>query len=353
MPATGGSTTPRPRTRRAGIRQVAHAAGVSEATVSNVLNNPAIVAPQTRQRVEQAMVDVGFVRNRAAVQLRGRPSSVIGCVLLDLANAFFAEVARGIEDRLAEADCMHLVCSSDIRIERENRYLRMFEEHGVRGVIVHPATANLDGLVALSQRGVPVVLLDQPQAGTGLCTVTVDNVAGGRLAAGHLLALGHRRLVYLRGTRKVSTVNQRREGARQACLAAGLDPESTIQDVSIDTTPTGGGAEAAVTRLLSLDPVPTAVICFNDAAAVGVLRGLRQAGVEVPEQMSVIGYDDMQFAAELSPPLTTVRQPRYELGRAAAELVLAESDEGHDHQERVFAPRLIVRASCGPAPPSG
>lgn len=338
----------KPTRRPAGIRQVAVAAGVSQSTVSNVLNNPAVVAMETRRRVEEAIAQVGFVRNRAAVQLRGGRSSVVGCVLLDSANVFFAEVARGIEDRLAEANCMHLVCSSDVRAEREAGYLRMFEEHGVRGVIVSPATQELAGLVRLSRRGMPVVLLDQPQAGSGLCAVTVDNLAGGRLAVEHLLGLGHRRIAFLRGAKLHSTISQRRDGAWQACLAAGLEPESVLAEIVLPWLPTIPGAERTVAEVLALRPQPTAIVCFNDIAAVGVLRGLRRAGVRVPEEMSVVGYDDIQFASELSPALTTVWQPSYELGQMAAELVLDEGQPDHDHREVPFQPRLVERLSTAP-----
>ncbi|GAA1790217.1 LacI family DNA-binding transcriptional regulator [Luedemannella flava] len=342
---------PRP-IRRAGIRQVADLAGVSESTVSNVLNNPHIVAPATRERVERAMNDVGFVRNRAARQLRGAPSSVIGCVLLDTANTFFAEVARGIEDRLAEADCMHLLCSSDVQPERERRYLHMLEEHGVRGIIVNPVRQDLTPLIELSRRGVPVVLLDHPPDGAPLCAVTVDNALGGQRAAEHLLALGHTRIAFLRTAEAVNATVQRQAGARHACLTAGLDPDGALIDLPVSRPTSSGATEAAVTQLLHQDPRPTAIICFNDVAAVRVLRGLRRAGIRVPEDMSVVGYDDVDFASELSPALTTVRQPRHELGRAAVDLLLAEHDHGHTHRELVFRPDLILRQSTAPPRPA-
>jgi LacI family transcriptional regulator len=347
--AVGGAGDRPPR--RAGIRQVAAVAGVSESTVSNVLNNPHVVTVSTRQRVERAMSEVGFVRNRAAGLLRGAISTVVGCVVLDAGNLYYAEVARGIEDRLAEAGCMHLLCSSDVRPEREARYLRAFEEHGVRGVIVSPVGADTGALAQLSRRGVPVVLLDHPQDGADLCAVTVDNVAGGRAATAHLLALGHRRIAFLRGATTIATIRQRRAGAELACRDVGLDPGRVLADVPLSDQSAGADGGPAVARLLTLRPAPTAVLCFNDASAVGLLRGLRAAGVPVPERMSVIGYDDVHFASELSPPLTTVRQPKYELGRAAAHLMLSESDAGHRHQEIRFGPELIVRRSTAAAPP--
>lgn len=331
--------------RRAGIREVAAAAGVSESTVSNVLNNPQVVKPETRERVEQAFTQVGFVRNRAAGQLRGAPSAVVGCVLLDAANTFYAEVARGVENRLTEAGCLHLLCSTDVNADRERRYLRMLEEQGVRAVIVNPVVQELDELVALTRRGTPVVLLDHPQSGADLCAVTVDNVAGGQLAAEHLLNLGHRRIVFLRPSVLVSTIRQRREGAELACVSAGTDPRRVLVDVRVPPARVDAVDDAVIAHILAIRPQPTAVLCFNDFVAVSLLRGLRRRGLAVPQDMSVVGYDDVHFASELFPALTTVRQPTYDLGRSAAELALSEHEPRHSHRELVFRLQLMSRES--------
>jgi len=336
------------RARRASIRQVAAAAGVSTSTVSNVLNNPDIVATDTRRRVEDAMSEVGYVRNGAARQLRGAPSTIAGCLLLDTANPFFAEVSRGIEDRLTEAGCLLIVGSTDVRVAQENNYLRMMEELGVRGILVNPASSRLDQLVRLSARGTPVVLVDHPQAGADLCAVAVDDVHGGGVAADHLLALGHRRIAFLSGRAGVRSLRDRREGVRRAMTKAGLDVSSALVDIPVPEPCTVEVADAVVDQVLAVSPRPTAVICFNDVVALGQLRGLRRHGIAVPEQMSVIGYDDVQFAEQLSPALTTIRQPKYQLGRAAADLLLAENLPGHLHQEIRFTPELVVRASTAP-----
>ncbi|GLI00771.1 LacI family DNA-binding transcriptional regulator [Phytohabitans aurantiacus] len=336
--------------RRASIRQVAEAAGVSMSTVSNVLNNPDVVTVDTRRRVEDAMATVGYVRNGAARQLRGAPSVTVGCVLLDSANLFYAQVARGMEDRLADAGCMAIVCSTDVRVERETRALQMLEELGVRGVLLSPVSSRLDAAVELAGRGTPVVLVDHPGAGTRLCAVTVDDVRGGELAAEHLVAQGHRRIAYLRTEADLPSLVGRAEGLRRGLAAAGLDVPWAL--VGVPVPPPAGvvEAEAAVARVLAAEPRPTAVVCFNDMAAVGVMRGLHAAGVDIPGGMSVLGYDDVVFASELAPALTTIRQPTHELGRAAAELLLAEGRPGHRHKEVRFTPELVVRSSTGPPP---
>jgi LacI family transcriptional regulator len=317
-------------------------------TVSNVLNNPRVVSEPTRNRVENAMVTVGYVRNNAARQLRGAPSMTAGCVLLDGANPFFAEVARGMEDRLAEAGCMLVVCSTDVRAERETRYLHMLEELGVRGIMLSPVDSDLDAAVALVRRGTPVVLVDHPRGRMPLCAAAVDDVRGGELAAEHLVGLGHRRIALLRPEVDVRSVVDRAAGLRRGLVAARLDVSAALVEVAVPPPASVAEAETAVTRVLAATPRPTAVVCFNDMAAVGVMRGLRAAGVAVPERMSVVGYDDLVFVGQLSPPLTTIRQPTYELGRAAAELLLAEGRPGHRHRESRFTPELVARRSTAP-----
>jgi LacI family transcriptional regulator len=336
--------------RRASIRQVAAAAGVSMSTVSNVLNNPHVVSDDTRRRVEEAMATVGYVPNSAARQLRGAPSPMAGCLLLDSANPFFAAVARGIEDRLAEVGCMLIVCSTDVRAEREARYLHMLEQLGVRGILLAPVSSELDAALAVGGRGTPVVLVDHPRGDTPACAVAVDNVRGGELAAEHLLGLGHRRIALLTSQAAVRSVVDRADGFRRGLVAAGIDVTAALMPVPLPPPVSVTTAEAAMATVVAASPRPTAVVCFNDMTAVGAMRGLRAAGIDIPGQMSVLGYDDLVFAAQLAPPLTTIRQPTYELGRAAAELLLAEGRPGHRHTEVLFAPELVVRQSTAPPP---
>jgi LacI family transcriptional regulator len=331
--------------RRAGIRQVAAEAGVSMSTVSNVLNNPHVVSGHTRRRVEEAMAAVGYVPNSAARQLRGAPAMTAGCLVLDTANPFFAAVARGIEDRLADESCMLIVCSTDVRAERESRYLHMLEQLGVRGILLVPVSSELEAAVAIGRRGTPVVLVDHPRGDAPMCATAVDDVRGGELAAEHLIDLGHRRIALLTSQSAVRSIVDRAAGFRRRVEAAGLAAPSALLSVPLLPPVTVETAEWAMAQVLAASPRPTAVVCFNDITAVGAMRGLRAAGVDVPAEMSVLGYDDLVFAAQLAPPLTTIRQPTYELGRAAAELLLAEGTPGHRHREILFAPELVVRQS--------
>jgi len=333
-----------------GMREVARVAGVSVSTVANVLSHPDIVAPETRRRVQEAMASVGYVRNGPARVLRGMPSTIVGSVLLDLANPFYAQVNRGIENRLADQGCLVLAGSTDLDAAKQQRLLGMLEEQAVRGIIITPVDPDLTGLWDLGRRGTPVVLVDHPRGRMDLCAVAVDDVLGGRLAAEHLLALGHRRIAFLSGIAGAAAVGQRRDGVRQALTDAGLDPDEVLLEVRTPADPAPAGPSGAVEQILSAVPRPTAVICLNDTAALEVLRDLDAAGVRVPEQMSVVGYDDLPFAARLSPPLTTVAQPTYQLGDAAAGLLLDEARTGHAHREILFQPSLVLRGSTAGPP---
>ncbi|GAA2626429.1 LacI family transcriptional regulator [Paractinoplanes durhamensis] len=319
------------------MREVARVAGVSVSTVANVLSRPGIVAPETRLRVQQAIDRIGYVPNGAARQLRGVPSPIVGSVTLDLANPFHAEVNRGIEDGLAAAGCLVLACSTDLRPDTETRLLHLLQQQNVRGIIISPAHPDPAQLLEVSRRGTPVVLLDHPKERLDLCAVAVDDALGGRLAGEHLRELGHRRIAYLGATVDPGPVTRRREGLRQA-VGEFLDVRMDVHPPSL-----GEAAAAAAGRIVALEP--TAVVCLNDTAALGLLDGLAALGVRVPEDLSIVGYDDLPFARRLAPALTTVSQPKYQLGLAAAELLLDEGRPGHAHREVRFQPQLVVRAS--------
>lgn len=331
--------------RRNGIREVAAAAGVSVGTVSNVLNSPDLVAGSTRERVELAMRELGFVRNGLAHQLRAGRSATVGAVVLDLANPFFTEVNRSVEDRLAEDDCVLIVCSTDENIDKEARYLRLLEEQGVRGILITPADPGSERIAQIRARGLPVVLMDCPSPIPEMCSVAVDDVQGGELAAGHLIARGHRRIAYFNGPHTIRQCADRSLGMRNALRGAGLDPARQLLEVTLNGNVTAEGAVAHLEKVLADPDVPSAIACVNDVVALGALRGLRQRGIRVPDEMAVIGYDDVPFAAELYTPLTTIRQPKQQLGRAAAELLLDEADPDHVHRQIVLRPELVVRSS--------
>jgi LacI family transcriptional regulator len=330
------------------IREVAARAGVSVGTVSNVLNRPELVAEGTRERVLLAIEELGFVPNDSARQLRAGSSRAIGVVVLDVANPFFTEVVRGVEDAVNAHGYVVMLCSSDDSLEKEGRYLRLLEEQRVLGVLITPVARDSSYLRRLGARGIRVVLLDRPSVSKELCSVAVDDVLGGELAARHLLAQGHTRLGFVNGPVAIRQCADRRRGVRRAVKAAGLDPARAVVELTRPALNAREG-EASVEALLAARPRPTAVFCANDLLALGVLRGLVRRGMSVPDDLALVGYDDIEFAAMLSTPLTSVRQPTYRLGQAAAELLLAEAQEpdGHRHAQTMFRPELVVRESSG------
>ncbi|GLZ05103.1 LacI family transcriptional regulator [Actinomadura sp. NBRC 104412] len=333
-----------------GIKQVAEHAGVSPGTVSNVLNRPERVAAATRARVERSIRELGFVRNGSASTLRAGHSSTIGLMVLDLANPFFTDVARGVEDVASERGYAVLLSSSAESGEREQRNLRVLAEQRVRGVLVTPVGDDGQNADLLRDRGVPVVLLDHPTPRANQCSVAVDDMAGGELAVGHLLDRGARSIAFVTGPSALRQCTDRRKGALRALRAAGLG-RNAMTELTVPAMNARNGQEAAH-RLLEAETLPDAVFCANDLLALGVLRVLLRAGVKVPADVAVIGYDDIEFSAAAAVPLSSVRQPTYQLGRIATELLLEECDdtETHAHQQVMFQPELVVRDSTERSP---
>jgi LacI family transcriptional regulator len=335
-----------PPVGRVTIRDVAEQAGVSLGTASNVLNRPDRVAPATRERVLEVIDRLGFVRSSAAHQMRGGNSRCFGAVVLDAANPFATETVRGLEDVVHEHGGAVYVCSTDGSPDREARYLRLLEEQRVQGILITPAVRSLRHLQTLRDRGTLVVLLDRRSADGDLCSVSVDHAHGGELAARHLFDLGHRRIAFINGPRHLSQCAERRRGMRRAARAAGIDPDEGIVEYTIDPITSLEQAERSVDELLAIADRPTAVVCVNDQIAFTVLRALAQRRVRVPRDISVVGYDDVEFAAMLTPALTSIRQPKYEVGRTAAQLLIAETmDPDHRHGDIRFEPELVERQS--------
>jgi LacI family transcriptional regulator len=317
---------------------------VSIGTVSNVLNRPHVVAPATRERVRRVIEDLGYVRNESARHLRSGTGRTIGLVLLDLGNPFFADFARGVEERASEEGYSLIVCNSNEDTVREDAYLTVLEERRVHGVLIVPTTQETNRVERLRARGTPVVRVTH-RTSDDECGVGVDDLRGGELAMGHLLALGHERVAYVTSASHVWPTDERREGALIAARKAGV-AEAVLQDVSVEHLNVAHGRDAGE-RLLGLRPRPTAVFCANDLVALGVLQVMIRYGIRVPQDMAIVGYDDIEFASAAAIPLTSVRQPRHLMGRTAAELLLAEAsgDPEHVHRRVVLQPELVVRAS--------
>ena len=330
----------------ASVKDVARAAGVSLGTVSNVLNRPDRVSAATRARVEEAMADLGFVRNESARQLRAGKSRTVAYIMLDASNPFFSDVASGIEEAADQADLALFTCNSNNSAVREARYLGRLEQQRVQGVLITPVDPEEPLLAALPARGTPVVIVDRTRQDDTHCTVAVDDVLGGRLAVEHLLDLGHQRIGYVGGPERIGQVRERRKGALEALALAGREPgDLVVVETDALTVAEGLGAAARIAGMQAANR-PTAVFCANDLLALGVLQGCVGLGLRVPDDLAIVGYDDIDFAAAAAVPLTSVRQPRRRLGRTAAELLLDEAENpDHEHQQVVFLPELVARQS--------
>jgi LacI family transcriptional regulator, galactose operon repressor len=334
------------------IKEVAALAGVSLGTVSNALNRPEVVAEATRARVLAAIKELGFIRNESARQLRAGRSRTIGLVVLDVTNPFFTDVARGVEDAASEAGLVVILCNSDDQKAKESRYLEVLEEHRVQGILITPVASADARLSRVQRRGTPVVLVDSRSPSRGQCSVSVDDVLGGELAVSHLLAAGHERIAFVGGPFSTRQVTDRRDGALQALERAGRE----AGDLHIIETPalnvTAGQRAGATIAALPAASRPTAVFCANDLLALGVLQEMTTHRIPVPDGVAIVGYDDVDFAAAAAVPLSSVRQPRHQLGRAAAQLLIEEAlgDGTHRHRQVVFEPDLVVRRSSAGKP---
>jgi LacI family transcriptional regulator, galactose operon repressor len=326
-----------------GIKDVARQAGVSIGTVSNVVNRPHVVAAATRSRVLSVIEELGYVRDESARQLRAGRSRIIALLVLDLGNPFFVDVARGAEEAAHHEGLNVITGNSGQRLDTEASYLSMLAEQRVRGVLLSPVDTSGEALQTFRRSGIPYVFVDRKIPAIQASSVSVDDVAGGALAARHLMETGHRRIAFVNGPSILTQCRDREAGVRSAVSGANVEL-SVLETAALDVA---SGRDAGA-RLLGMSPRPTAVFCANDLLALGLLQAMVAAGVRVPAEMAIIGYDDIEFAGAAAVPLTSVRQPAKRLGRTAAELLIAETagrDEPVEHQEVVFTPELVVRES--------
>ncbi|MRG61182.1 substrate-binding domain-containing protein [Agromyces sp. CFH 90414] len=328
------------------IREVAALAGVSITTVSNVLNRPEIVSRKAVERVEAAIESLGYVPNIAARQLRAGRSSVIGMAVINITNPFFAEMALGAE-RAAEASGYAVfVGNSYDSAARESHYLDLFDRQRLDGVLLAPIGDDLSALERFAKRSVPVVLVDRVDPSGRHASVSVDDVLGGRLAASHLIEGGARRLMFVGGPTRIAQMRERLEGTRIEAERARLD--LAVVDEGALSVRLGlkiGRDLAAMPRASR----PDGIVGGNDEVALGIMHSLIQAGVDVPGEVSIVGYDDIDFASASTVALTSIRQPSHEIGLRAAQLLLAAL-AGEDLRDRSvrFDPELVVRQSSRP-----
>ena len=328
------------------IRDVAQLAGVSVGTVSNVLNKPDEVSPDSIARVQKAIAELGYVRNDAARRLRAGVSSTVGFVVLDGQNPFFNEVVRGAEDEASKNGIAVLVGNTDEDLRREGMYLDLVEDQRVRGVLISPYGDISQRLQQLREREIPAVLVDRINVDGRFSSVAVDSVAGGQIAAQHLIDTGRRRIAFVGGPFDIRQVRDRLAGARVAVDNSDHDVEIEVIATNALTVEDGVLAGRRIMER-PRNARPDALFAANDLLALGLLQSLVVDGtVLVPSEISLIGFDDIAFAAAAAVPLSSVRQPSRMIGQTALRVLLEEAeDPTMIPRQTVFRPELVSRAS--------
>jgi LacI family transcriptional regulator len=326
------------------IRDVAKLAGVSRGTVSNFLNRPALVAISTRERVQRAIQELEFVPSFHARVLAGGHGFGIGLVVDSVANPFFVEIARGVEEVASRSGYVVSLVSTQADSDRERQALRALQAQRVAGILLTPARRSPAIVKQLRADGIAVVLLDA-QGGENECSVAVDDHLGGLLAGRHLVQCGYRSFVFI-GDLKRAQHAARFAGLSKALDEAALPGSRSLRLLHATSLTQETGQAVGASLLKSKRKIPGAAFCGNDLLAVGFIRGLEHGGLRVPEDVAVVGYDDIPLVSLMAAPVTSVRQPMYELGKHATSLLLDEiTSPEHKHQHVSFAPQLIERTT--------
>jgi DNA-binding LacI/PurR family transcriptional regulator len=329
------------------LKDVARAAGVSVATASRALSLPGRVHDTTRKRIETAAASLGYRPSKVARRLRvdGGPTHMLGVLIPDIQNPFFADVVRGIEDAAHAEGYSLLLRNVDEDVDRQRGALHSLHTESVDGVIVPPVREDDADVNAFAASGKPVVCVDRRVARDAFDTVVSNNEQGAYDAVAHLVRLGHQRIGLIGGLPGISTSRERRAGYERALREAGLAVDPALAREGDSRFESG---KALTEALLGSPDRPTALFAANNLMTLGALAAVHAAGFAVPSDVAVVGYDDMPWALALNPPLTAVRQPGLEMGRRAADLLLQRiSEPGRSPSLVVLQPTLVVRRSCG------
>jgi LacI family transcriptional regulator len=337
-----------PPLARVTLKKIAEEAGVDVSTVSRALAGTYGVRKDTRERVLEVARKFQYRPNLIARGLVTGHSQSIGLLISDIRNPFFAEVARGAEDAAFRAAHDLVLCNSDLNQPKQMRYIRSLLDKNVTGIIMHSVTTLGAGeRDELAGCGVRIVLLDRQGTTQPFSTVSADNHLGGLLAAQHLIELGHRVIAHLNGPRQHTTFAERSRGFLEAVQQSG----EKVATISMNSDPTSLCGYEMTRKLLAENRDVTGIVAGNDLIALGAMRAATECGVSIPDDLSVIGYDNIDVCDLIHPPLTTIHQPKYEMGQAAVEMLLQSSnktDETRVTEHRLFGVTLVQRQSCKP-----
>lgn len=329
------------------IVDVANRAGVAAITVSRVVNDSGPVSPQVRARVEQAIAETGYVPNSVARSLRSRRTDTIALVVTDMTNPFFTTIAHGVEAAVGDSGMMLVICGTDEREAKEERYVRMLLQRRVDGILLVPSGSGAAAIRLCREQQTPLVVVDRRLPGGGADAVRADSKAGARDLGRLLVSLGHRTMAVLTGPRDVPTADDRATGFRRAVAEAGGLPPPRVHRGAFSIE----SGRVMARRALAARPRPTALFAANNFIAIGALHAFDEMGVRVPEDVAVVGFDDLPPAMVTFPFLTVAAQPAEEMGRRSVALLLerlsGRRDPGQPFEEVVLPTQLVVRRSSG------
>jgi LacI family transcriptional regulator len=328
------------------IRDIANAVGVSKMTVSRALNNKPRVSAETKAKVLKAAKELNYIPNRLARSLATQETEMLGVIVTNSANPYYAELIRGIEDTASANSYSVVLCSTDEDADKERTCLRLLKERRADGLILTPTQKSTKEILALKEENVTFVLMNRRFTEIKTDYVLSDNIEGSYLAVTHLIQVGHKRIAHIGGPEEISTAEERLIGYKNALRQNNIDFDAELF-VRSELKPEN--MDSLVSKLLTLEQKPTAIFVYNDFLAIGVLAALKDRGLRMPDDIAVVGYDDIEVASILE--LTTVSQMRYELGKRAVQILLKRirnrevSDASDEVHEVVLKPKLVIRAS--------
>jgi LacI family transcriptional regulator len=324
--------------RRVNIQEVAKEAGVSPSTVSRALNGFPGISEKTRERIVEIARKLNYRPNYRGQILTTQSTKNIGLLITDIANPFFPELVMGAEEYASKSGYTVLLGNTSESEEKETNYLDFFSRGPVDGIIISASRVSNEHIIMLAEDGLPIVVINRTLEHPKVSYVSTDMEKGGYLATMHLLRLGHSKIAFINGP-KHSEVSQRRlEGYKKALKEAGVDYNSDL--ISFNVPVSESGYKEAI-KLLCTGEAPTAIFTYNDVMAFGVIRAAKELGIKIPEELSVVGFDDIFFSSFTDPPLTTIRQLKEELGRMAVELLFKLM--GGERESLLIEPELIIR----------
>lgn len=329
------------------LKDVAKEAGVAQVTVSRVLNGSENVRPKTRQKVEKAIKVLGYTRNRSARRLATKKgkSQMMGLLVPDIQNPFYVEVVRGVEEHALDNDYAVLMCNFAQDERRAKLYLNIMRSEGIDGLIAAPVNEWVKEITDLVNSGLPIVFIDRDLDGIETDSIVVNNEKGAFEAIELLIKLGHTRIGFIGGKPQIPTTLARLQGYESAIKEAGIDKDESL--IKFGDSKHASGKKLA-DELLNLKNPPSALFTGNNLITLGALEAINTRGLNIPEDVAIVGFDDMFWSISLNPPLTAVSQPAHEIGRRAVEMLLQRIDKpDREPAKVVLNTKLMVRESCG------